>query len=264
MKTIFLDIGGTFIKCSDGRSVPIDSGGSGEAIAAALRQACDVSGPIGRLGVAIPGPFDYSRGIFRADHKFAAVKGLSLRELAGLPESVDIRYRHDVCSALEGSVAMLGLRETNTAIVSIGTGLGFAVAEKGEVRYSPTLSPADSIWNLPWEGGILEDKVSARGLRALYAARGGDPDLSAKSVSVRAGRGDVAALEAWYDMGDILGTVLQPILERNAISDLLFAGQVSKSFDLMEDALLRHIGKQIHIGQAPQGAVFEGIKKLFQ
>ena len=89
MRTTLLDIGGTFIKCSDGRVIPIPSAGAREAIAAALRKA--VVGA-DRLGIAIPGPFDYRLGIFRADHKFAAVKGLSFRELAGLPEGTDVRF----------------------------------------------------------------------------------------------------------------------------------------------------------------------------
>ena len=55
-RTILLDIGGTFIKCSDGREIPIDSAGSREEIVSSLRQAVE---GYDSASVAIPGPFRY-------------------------------------------------------------------------------------------------------------------------------------------------------------------------------------------------------------
>lgn len=261
MRTTLLDIGGTFIKCSDGRVIPIDSNGPKERIASALRNA--VAGA-DRLGVAIPGPFDYGQGIFRADHKFAAVKGMSFRELAGLPEDADVRFIHDVCAVLEGAVRMLGLSDGNTAIVTLGTGLGFALSEKDQVRYGPTLSPADSIWNLPYGDGILEDVVSGRGVRAIYAKLGGEATLTARDIAERAFHGDRDAFEAYERMGSILGEAICPILEKNGVRNLLFAGQIAQSLSLMEDGLRRHLGGIIRIAMAPDGAVYKGIETLFE
>ena len=127
MRTTLLDIGGTFIKSSDGRQIPIPSAGPREGIASALRLALKDHGE--RIGIAIPGPFDYRQGIFRADHKFAAVKGESFRGLAGLPETADVRFIHDVCAVLEGAIR--GVRsDSSTALVTLGTGLGFAIARR--------------------------------------------------------------------------------------------------------------------------------------
>ena len=261
MKTTLLDIGGTYIKCQDGRQIPINSAGPGEAIAAALRQA--LKEPADRVGIAIPGPFDYRAGIFRAEHKFAAVKGQSFCELAGLPESVDLRFIHDVCAVLEGSIR--GVRSNgSTALVTLGTGLGFAIARWGKVRYGPTLSPADVIWNLPWEDGILEDKVSGRGLRAIYSSLGGDGSLTARDIAEEAFHGDRMAFEAYERMGAILGSAIKDILAENQIDTLLFAGQISQSLDLMEDGLRSHIGPDIRIARAPEGAVFKGLERLFE
>ncbi len=261
MRTTLLDIGGTFIKCSDGRVIPMPSAGTREAIAASLRKA--VAGA-DRLGIAIPGPFDYRQGIFRADHKFAAVKGLSFRELAGLPEGTDVRFIHDVCAVLEGAVRMLGLSDENTAVVTLGTGLGFAIAERGAVRYGPTLSPADGIWNLPYGDGILEDRVSGRGLRAIYSELGGEPTLTARDIAEKAFHGDRMAFEAYERMGSVLGEVICPILEKNQVRNLLFAGQISQSLALMEDGLRSHLGGLIRIATAPEGAVYRGIETLFE
>ncbi|MBO4465154.1 MAG: ROK family protein [Bacteroidales bacterium] len=261
MRTTLLDIGGTFIKCADGRQIPIPSAGPKEAIAAALREAlkdCEE-----HIGIAIPGPFDYRNGIFRADHKFAAVKGESFRELAGLPETADVRFIHDVCAVLEGAIR--GVRsDSNTALVTLGTGLGFAIARRGVVRYGPTLSPADVIWNLPWEGGILEEKVSGRGLRAIYAELGGDSTLTARDIAEQAFHGDRMAFEAYERMGATLGAAIKGLLHENQVDTLLFGGQISQSLDLMEDGLRSHLGYEIRIARAPEKAVFKGIETLFE
>ena len=292
MNPTLLDIGGTYIKCADGRVIPIPSAGPREAIAAALRKAVKIPDQVGNdcgmvgndcgmvgndcvvmpgadraschIGIAIPGPFDYQNGIFRADHKFAAVKGMSFRELAGLPDDADVRFIHDVCAVLEGAVRMLGLSDGNTAIVTLGTGLGFALSEKDQVRYGPTLSPADSIWNLPYGDGILEDVVSGRGVRAIYAKLGGEATLTARDIAERAFHGDRDAFEAYERMGSILGEAICPILEKNGVRNLLFAGQIAQSLSLMEDGLRRHLGGIIRIAMAPDGAVYKGIETLFE
>ena len=75
-----LDIGGTFIKSAVFQAgklirklpqVSSCSGGSREDIATAVRTAVRQAGPVGRIAVSIPGPFDYANGIFRMEHKFA-------------------------------------------------------------------------------------------------------------------------------------------------------------------------------------------------
>ncbi|MBP5172291.1 MAG: hypothetical protein J6037_01760, partial [Bacteroidales bacterium] len=54
------------------------------------------------------------------------------------------------------------------------------------------------------------------------------------------------------------------ILAENQIDTLLFAGQISQSLDLMEDGLRSHIGPDIRIARAPEGAVFKGLERLFE
>ena len=75
-----LDVGGTFVKCADGRQVPIPSDGSREEIAAALAKAVGPLDGVKGIGVAIPGPFDYREGVFRMERLevsyFAVAKNL--------------------------------------------------------------------------------------------------------------------------------------------------------------------------------------------
>ena len=128
MKTILLDVGGTFIKCSDGREIPIDSAGSREAISAALREAV---GDATHVAIAIPGPFDYGNGVFLMKHKFAAVYGERFADLvkpaldhSGRSEGITFRFIHDVNATLLGEMASEG-KEGRLALITVGTGLGF-------------------------------------------------------------------------------------------------------------------------------------------
>ena len=184
-RIVLLDVGGTFIKSALGvagkgalegtfMSTPISSAGTAEEITEAFREA--VSGQIRRaeqggyaveaVCAAIPGPFDYEKGIFLMKHKFAAVYGLSFREILGDVTAPDTRlaFVHDANGALRGALTVdPSLREGNVAMVTLGTGLGFTYAVNGQVQKSETGSPAKGLWNAPYLGGILEDYVSRRG-----------------------------------------------------------------------------------------------------
>ena len=261
---LMMDVGGTSVKRRGLPQVPIKSQGTKEEISQALKAAIGDTDELDGIGIAIPGPFNYSDGIFLMDHKFGAVKGESFRSVAGVPQRVELRFIHDVCAVLEGAIDMLGLTSGNTALVTLGTGLGFALAENGAVRYGPSQSPADGIWNHSWKGGILEDKVSARGVRGYFTSMGGDPACSARDIAERAYHGDQAALDAFDRMGETLGTAIAGILLDHNVSTVLFGGQISRSLDLMEDGLRRSLGPWPTIVRAPEDAVYEGIAKLFK
>ena len=258
---ILLDVGGTFIKCSDGRQVPVPSGGTAESISDALKEAIYVSeGPV-EVGVAIPGPFDYRKGIFLMKHKFASVYGMSFFELTGLPVG-SARFIHDVNAVLEGAIALRGLQGRNVALVTIGTGLGFSYSIKGKVQCGPMLSPARSLYNLPYGDGILEDVVSARGILAAYARRSGIGAESAYEVAMRAYSGEIEAQEVYNGVGEALADVLPTLFDELGIDTLLMAGQIAKSMNLF-DRPIRNALEGIPIERAPEGAVFKGIESLF-
>ena len=122
-------------------------------------------------------------------------------------------------------------------------------------------SPARSIYNLPWDDGILEDIVSARGIRNAYARLSGRSNLSAAQIAQCADAGDESALQVFSDLGKTLGQALAPMLEELHVGTLLLAGQVSKSLPLF-DRPLRNALDGIDISPAPEGAVFAGLRRL--
>lgn len=218
-KKILLDVGGTFIKCSDGRSIPVDSNGSREHIVAAFREAV---GGADQVRAAMPGPFDYATGHFLMKHKYAAVYDEYFADLVGLPRE-NCRFVHDVNCMLLGNAPTC-----NTAIIALGTGLGFAMFTDGSILKSDLGSPKVGIYNRPFRDGVLEDYASKRGVLKLY----GRDDLTVKEVADRAHAGEQQAIDAFAQMGTIIGQAIAPILDEYKIEKLLLGGQISRSADL--------------------------------
>ena len=260
---IVLDVGGTFIKsglmsadCTfvDGsqQTVPIDSDGTFELICNSLTTAvsqgvalCTHHGytPSG-VGMCMPGPFDYASGVSLMEHKFAAIKGLSLSNIVaealnGL--DIPVVFGHDVNTQLYGE--MCGGNASgfsNVCLVSLGTGLGFALATDGTVLQKPSGAPLISIWNMPYNGGILEDYASKRGFYNTWedvTEERPSEDLSVAEMGRLAGEGDAVALEVFRRVGKFIGNNIKGYLAEYKIECLLFGGQISRSFRFMESAV---------------------------
>lgn len=263
--TLLLDVGGTFIKCSDGRTVPVDSAGSKESIVSSLREAA-LGGPGGvprRLALAVPGPFNYREGIFLMKHKFAAVYGSDIRSLLELPQDTGIRCLHDVVAVLLG---VMQYNPGNVALITIGTGLGFACSAGGKILLDSLGSPARSLYNKPYKDGILEDVISRRGVTNAYERLTGVAGVSPLDVSLKARAGEPEAIKVYSDLGSILGEEIAPILDELGIKALLFGGQISKSFNLFEAPLrerLSSVSGLRTIAMSPEGAVFRGLEASF-
>lgn len=261
---ILLDVGGTFVKSVvatlDGEllpdtetSVPIDSDGCREEIersfatvvangnAMAESKGYGLAG----VGVAFPGPFDYNTGISYMTHKFAALENVSVKEMFhSFPEigaEMPVVFMHDVTAAVLGELKFGAAQEyKNVAVVTLGTGLGFAHSENGEIQYAPMGSPAVEIYDRPYNGGILEDVASKRGFLRSYAEVCGKENSEELTVAMIGGmcaEGDKEALQSFYNVGTILATELKPLLEEFNIECLLFGGQISRSFAYFEPAL---------------------------
>ena len=274
-KRLLLDVGGTFIKCDDGRSIPIDSGGSRSSIVASIRDAVKPArtDPRMRIAVAIPGPFDYEKGIFRMKHKFAAVLGERFSDLAGLPDVSSempglprFVYIHDVHAMLLGALQQPELKAyRRVGLITLGTGLGFAVSVGGIPQCSPTGSPAYSIYNRPYKDGIAEDYASKRGAMRAWCEVTGKRWPKGQTVKdiVTTPEGEAA----FALMGTRLAEIAAPLLKVLGIEYLLFGGQISKSFSLMEESLSKgfsQLGSLRHFGPIPDmdTASFRGLASL--
>ncbi len=283
---LLLDVGGTFVKsgmaAGDGRlipegefTVPMHSAGPREEIlgtltdavrrgaAFAARTGMRLSG----IGIAMPGPFDYRAGVSHMTHKFQSIEGVPLHEiLCALPETgadMPVYFVHDVNAVLLGEMTYGAARGySNVAVVTLGTGLGFALAVDGGVQYSDLGSPLVPIYNRPYREGILEDYASKRGFLRIFAeitGREPSPSLTVADIGRMAGEGNREALATFARVGGILACALRDICAEYKIECLLFGGQISRSFAYMAPALregldglpgLSLVAPVEHIGEA--------------
>ena len=287
-RIVLLDVGGTFIKSALGvagkgalegtfRSIPMSSAGTAEEIANAFRAAVSVQiiraeqegYAVDTVCAAIPGPFDYEKGIFLMKHKFAAVYGLSFRQILGdvIAPGTRLAFVHDVNGALLGAMtADPSLKEGSVAMITLGTGLGFTYAVDGQVQKSETGSPAKGLWNASYNGGILEDYVSRRGIIRIYKDLGGKlaEGEDVKDISLRARSGEKAALEAFSKVGQHLAAGASQVIADLDIRQIIFGGQISRSFDLIEKSLCEGLPRNVKVGVSSdiEGLVLVGTAAL--
>lgn len=268
-RIILLDVGGTFVKSALGisgkgavegtfASTPIRSEGTAKEIEDAFRQA--VAGQMARAAgegitveavcTAIPGPFDYREGTFLMKHKFASVYGRTFRDVLGdvIGPEIRLAFVHDVNGALLGALtADPSLCRGTVALTTFGTGLGFTYAVDGKVQQSETGSPARGLWDLEYKESTLEEYVSRRAILRFYAEQGGilAPGEDVKEIADKARKGDAKAIEAFAAAGRHYATGAGATLRELGVDRLLFAGQIARSFDLMEPEIRKGLGEGI-------------------
>ena len=114
--------------------------------------------------------------------------------------------------------------------------------------------------------GILEDFVARRAILRFYSEQGGilSEGEDVKEIADKAREGDGKALEAFRSAGRHYATGARDVIERLEIRHLLFAGQIAKSFDLMEKEIRDGLGKDLKVSVVDdiQGTVLAGIASL--
>ena len=197
------------------------------------------------VGIAFPGPFDIEKATSLMNHKFQAIYGLDLRkyfyEATGISRDIPIKFIHDANAVLVGEIWKGNAQGfKNAAVVTLGTGLGFAVSKDGQVLCNPIGGPFYSIFKIPYKDGILEDYTAKRGFVRIYGELSGNEEtdqIEVSDIAQRAGQGDEAAIQTFRKVGEILSEALHDILVELKIECLLFCGQISRSFHLLEPSL---------------------------
>ncbi len=253
-----MDIGGTFIKAGlwNGRemkempAVPVDSQAGRKEVLGALckvvSKALDL-GDVNGVGCCIPGPFDYARNVSLMKHKFASIEGLDLaaelRSLMPPIRGVPVGFCHDAVAFLSGEIHFGGASACKRVMgVTLGTGIGVAVAFDGAMQLNALGSPAPeaSIWSKPYRGGTVEDHVSAKALIARYRQRrnGFDVSRGVAGIAEDARAGDREALSVFNELGQDLGELLPAHARNLGIERVVIGGQIAKAFELFGPCLL--------------------------
>jgi len=252
-----LEVGGTHVsaawvdrdgwRVSDASRAGLDPAGSaGELLAALADAAAGLDAPAGtRWGLAMPGPFDYARGIahYTGVGKFEGLAGVDVRSALHerLPQPPSsISFVNDASAFLIGEWLVGTARgATRCVAVTLGTGIGSAFLDRGRViDCGPDVPPEAEVHLLRHDGRPLEEWVSRRALRRRYAGHAGRPDdTDVREIAALARAGDPAATVAFDGAFTVLGEVLGPWLERFGADQLVIGGSIAGAWDLIERPL---------------------------
>jgi glucokinase len=251
-----LDIGGTHV--SGGRvdlgsatldarsrvSETLPAGGTrAELVAAIRRVARAIAEPDDRrLGVAVPGPFDYATGVSAIAHKLEGLQGVDLctelHAASALPDPAAVHFLNDAEAFLLGEWWTGAARGHPRVVgVTLGTGIGSAFSQDGAiVRSGAGVPPGGELYRLRFRGGDVEQTISRAALRAAYGS-GSDDGLDVEQIAERARAGEPAAGRVLEDLGTALGQFLTPWLRAFEPGCLVVGGSIARSWELFERTL---------------------------
>ncbi len=214
--------------------------------------------------LAVPGPFDLRAGVSLMRHKLPYLYGVDLRcALAarfGL-HAAQVRFLNDADAYLLGEIGAGAARGFKRAVgLTLGTGIGSAFAVDGHLTTTgPGVPSGGEIWNLPYQGGIVEDFVSSRAIVGNYERRTGKRlevvDLAASVSS------DPAAQQAFNEFGQHLGVVIQSLLAGFHAEVIVLGGGISRSANLFLPAVEAQLGDstvQLRISELKDKAALVG------
>lgn len=237
----------------------LPSAGSAEEIITSIAACARLLGPLSgsTLGVAIPGPFDYARGIgrFHGVSKLDSLDGLDVGHaiLEALPDKPsEVRFLNDAAAfALGEWVSGAARSYERVAALTLGTGVGSAFLESGQLVTRGAAVPPEGRADLLQIGNSpLEDVVSRRAIVARYAREATavawcgsqySGDLDVRGIAERARDGDPAARSVLHAAFSALGTAIAPWLLRFSAQLLVVGGSIATSWDLVAPPLRRAI-----------------------
>ncbi|MEL6718966.1 MAG: ROK family protein [Bacteroidota bacterium] len=238
-----------------------------EAALAHLPNDATLSG----IGFAMPGPFDYTNGISKMEHKLVSLyeKHLptALNECLKSAKSIDMRFNNDASSfAIGEAFKGLGHTKKRMVVITLGTGFGAAFLEdKLPIVDRSDVPPEGCLWHLPFAEGIADDYFSTRWFVKEYESLTKEKIAGVKNLLEK----DAAVVQAIFArFTDNLSNFLAPHLENFKAEILVIGGNISKALDHFKTPLLANLQQQnINIEIAPstllEDAAIIGSAQLF-
>lgn len=226
------------------------------------------------IGFAMPGPFDYPKGIalFERVEKYESLYGVdvgaALRGRLNLGKEVSFRYINDATAfaIAEAWVGKAGSYDKMIAL-TLGTGFGSAFVEHGiPVLEGSTVPQMGCVWHLPFKEGIADDYFSTRWFTGSFLKRTGGQVSGVKEI---AGLVSVepSAGELFKEYGTNMGSFLAPWIRQFNAKVIVIGGNITGAYTLfghyLEDSLAKEgVHAVILISELKEDAAVIGSARL--
>jgi len=198
--------------------------------------------PVGKIGIAMPGPFDYEKGIsyIKGLHKYENLYGENVKALLGTALSIepdDILMINDASAYLMGEKNCgAGAGYSNLVGVTLGTGLGSAA------YYNNQLEDGD-LYCTEYKEAYAEDYLSARWLLGAWEKETGDKLKGVKELAEKA-LNDTKVQSLFETFGDNLGNVLAKRYAKQNPEVVVIGGNIAKAWNLFIPAAKSALQKE--------------------
>ena len=215
--------------------------------------------------LAMPGPFDYEKGIAWLKHKMPYLYGVNVSEALAARfgwKPRQVRFLNDAAAYLLGEVGAGAAKGVKRVVCfTLGTGVGSGFAVDGRVATEGKgVPPGGEIWNTPYEGGIVEDLISTRALQKAYKERKGK-EREVASIAHYATGGEPEATAVFEEFGKTLGIAIKRLLTDFAPDVVVLGGGIARSASLFLDAVkveLKHTRIEVRIAKLGDSAPLAG------
>jgi glucokinase len=178
-----------------------------------------------KVGIAMPGPYDYPNGIslIEDQEKMRALFGLSVKNLLANELEISpnsIIFTNDAEAFLLGeSIAGAGRGFQNSIGITLGTGLGSAIKIQDQVQDA-------KLWTAPFRDGIAEDYLGTAWFQAFASDRF---QLKIKGVKdlVQPYFDQTIADQIFRIFGDTFGEFLLPYIQENKAEGVILGGKIA-------------------------------------
>lgn len=207
-----------------------------------------------RLGIAMPGPFDYEKGVslMKFQDKYDALYGLDVKELLATALQVQpeqIRFMNNAACFLQGEALGGAAKGAARPIgLTLGSDLGSAIYENG-------CAVDAALWCAPYKEGIAQDYLGAQWFVKRYQ------DLTGLEVAHVKALVDLLpeypqVQDVFEEFGRQLGEFLVPYIQQENADMVVIGGEIGQTLapflPQLEQTLFEH-ASPVPIRQAQLG-----------
>lgn len=198
-----------------------------EAIISCKAPYCQVSD---KIGIAMPGPFNYDEGIslIKNLNKYDSLYKLNVKQLLAQKLAIaaeNITMMNDASCFLKGEVYSGTAKSCKTVIgLTLGTGLGSALFKDGMVHDT-------DMYRFPYEGASAEDYLSTRWFIDRYKALTGTVVNGVKEISTQISNNPLI-LSIFNEFGKNLGGVLLNYIQDYRADTVILGGNIAHAWSL--------------------------------
>lgn len=210
--------------------------------------------PVGRvkgIGFAMPGPFDYVKGIcyIRGVAKYENLYGSNITDaISGIlkaPEGFLIRFMNDASSFAVGEAWAGSAMNVNRSLsVTLGTGFGSAfINNRIPIVDGPEVPRLGCVYHIPYKDGIADDYFSTRWFIGRYKSITGKELSGVKELAELAAT-DKTVMNLFSEFGDNSALFLAPFLKKFKAEILVIGGNISLAYNLFGEIFEERLKKE--------------------